>query len=177
MQAGCIHCGQQHLLKDDLVAKHPKVQFRCTRCGQTTVIAITRRVDQTIIISPMPSFGKADSATATANLPPVDDGLSLPEGTDVVLTVTSGPDRGLAFTIRSGRTVIGRKGSDLVLNDPEISRHHCILEVRGTFVNLKDLDSTNGTFFEEGRVRAAMLQEGTEFRVGTSTIQITFRPK
>jgi pSer/pThr/pTyr-binding forkhead associated (FHA) protein len=65
----------------------------------------------------------------------------------------------------------------LVLNDPEISRHHCILEVRDTFVNLKDLNSTNGTFFEEGRVRAAMLQEGTEFRVGNSTIHVSFRPK
>jgi pSer/pThr/pTyr-binding forkhead associated (FHA) protein len=44
-------------------------------------------------------------------------------------------------------------------------------------VNLKDLDSTNGTFFEDQRVRAAFLQDGAEFRVGSSTIRVTFQYK
>ena len=177
MQTSCVHCGQQHLLKDDLVAKHPKVQFRCTRCGQTTIVEVKRRVDETMVISPMPSFGKVEPASATADLPPVDDSLRLPEDLEIVLTVTAGPDQGLVFPLKQGRTVIGRKGSDFVLNDPEISRHHCLLEVRDSSLNLRDLNSTNGTFFEEGRVRAAVLQDGTEFRVGTSTIQIMIRPK
>ena len=177
MQTGCAHCGQQHILKDDLVTQHPKVQFRCTRCGQTNVVEVKRRVDETMVISPMPSFGKTDSASATADLPPLDDGLRLPDNLDIVLIVIAGPDNGLIFPLTQPRTVIGRKGSDFVLNDPEISRHHCFLEVRDTYVNLKDLNSTNGTFFEEGRVRAAMLQDGTTFRVGTSTIQVTIRPK
>jgi pSer/pThr/pTyr-binding forkhead associated (FHA) protein len=42
-------------------------------------------------------------------------------------------------------------------------------------VNLKDLDSTNGTFFEEERVRAAVLRHGTEFRVGSSTLRLTLQ--
>ena len=63
------------------------------------------------------------------------------------------------------------------MSDPEISRHHCLLEVRGTYINLKDMDSTNGTFFEEERVRAAMLQNGSEFRVGNSLIRISFQAK
>jgi hypothetical protein len=177
MQTGCVHCGQQHLLKDELVLKYPKVQFRCTRCGQTTTVEVKRRVEETMVISPMPSFGKVDPATATADLPPADDSLRLPENLDIILTVTAGPDQGLAVPLTQGRTVIGRKGSDFVLNDPEISRHHCLIEVRDTFVNLKDLNSTNGTFFEEERVRAAILQDGTSFRVGTSTIQVTIRPR
>jgi hypothetical protein len=175
MQAGCTHCGQQHVLKDDLVTKHPKVQFRCTRCGHTTVVEVKRRVDETMVISPMPSFGKTNSATMTADLPRPGDDLRLPDGTDIVLVVTSGPDQGLEFQLKSGRTVVGRKGTDFGLNDPEISRHHCLLEVRDQFVNLKDLDSTNGTFFEGERVRAAFLQDGAEFRVGTSTIRISIR--
>jgi pSer/pThr/pTyr-binding forkhead associated (FHA) protein len=44
-------------------------------------------------------------------------------------------------------------------------------------VNLKDLDSTNGTFFEEERVRAAMLRDGDLFRAGSSTIRLSFQPK
>lgn len=177
MQTGCVHCGQQHLLRDELIAQHPKVQFRCNRCGQTTVVEVKRHVDETMVISPMPSFGKAEPATATAEIPPVDDSLRLPDKFDIILTIASGPDQGRAFPLTKGRTVIGRTGADLALDDPEISRHHCVLEVRDTFVNLKDLSSTNGTFFDEGRVRAAVLQDGTTFRVGTSIIQVSFRPK
>ena len=39
------------------------------------------------------------------------------------------------------------------------------------------MDSTNGTFFDEERVRAAMLQNDTEFRIGGSLIRVTFQPK
>ena len=47
--------------------------------------------------------------------------------------------------------------------------------MRENFANLKDLDSTNGTFLDEERVRAAMLQNGAEFRIGTSLIRISFQ--
>jgi len=49
--------------------------------------------------------------------------------------------------------------------------------VRDTIINLKDLDSTNGTFFDEERVRAAMLRDGTEFRIGGSMIRVNFQSK
>jgi hypothetical protein len=176
MQTGCVHCGQQHLLKDEIVAKHAKVQFRCTRCGQTTIVEVKRRADETVVISPMPSFARADASTARLKLPPVDEGLVLPQDAKIVLIVKSGPAQGTMFPLSNPRTVIGRKGADFPLNDPEISRHHCVLEVREHMVSLKDLDSTNGTFFEDERVRAAMLQDGAEFRVGSSTIQISIQP-
>jgi FHA domain-containing protein len=177
VQTGCIHCGQQHLLNDDAVAKHPKVSFRCTKCGLTTIVELKRSVDQTVVISPMPSFARADASTQRLRLLPVDDSLRLPDGLDVVLTVESGPQANRSFTLSQPRTVIGRKGADIALDDPEISRHHCIIEVRESNVNLKDLDSTNGTFFEGERARAALLKEGAIFRIGSSLIRLTFRPK
>jgi pSer/pThr/pTyr-binding forkhead associated (FHA) protein len=73
--------------------------------------------------------------------------------------------------------VIGRQGADIPLNDPEISRQHCLIEVRNLNVNLKDLDSTNGTFFGEERTRAAVLVDGAEFRIGSSLIRVSFLPK
>ena len=164
-------------MKDEVLAKHDKVQFRCTRCGQTTVVEVKRRVDETVVISPVPSFARANASTARLHLPPVDEGLRLPENADIVLSVTTGPSKGTTFTLTNPRTVIGRKGSDFVLNDPEISRHHCLLEIRDRLVNLKDMDSTNGTFFEEERVRAAILQDGAEFRVGSSSIRLNFQAK
>ncbi len=115
MRTACIHCGAEHLLKDGQFGGHSKVQFKCTKCGKTTIV--------------------------------------------------------------KPRVTLGRKGADIPLNDPEISRHHCLLEVRDTIINLKDLDSTNGTFFDEERVRAAMLRDGTEFRIGGSLIRVNFQRK
>jgi S-DNA-T family DNA segregation ATPase FtsK/SpoIIIE len=177
MQTGCIHCGQQHLLNDEVLAKHWKVQFRCTKCGKTTIVEVKRRVDETVVISPMPSFARSDVATAQTNLPPPDEGLSLPADVDVLLAVTTGPELGRSEVLVTPRVIIGRKGAEFALNDPEISRHHCMLEFRERFVNLKDLDSTNGTFLDGERVRAAVLQDGSEFRVGSSTLRLSFRKK
>jgi ribosomal protein S27AE len=175
MQAGCIHCGQQHLLNDSVLAKHAKVQFRCTKCGQTTIVEVKRRADETVVISPMPSFARADASTASLKAPAVEDIPDLPTGVEVTLTITSGPELGRSLALAKARAVIGRKGADFALHDPEVSRHHCQLEVRENFVNLKDLDSTNGTFFENERVRAAILQDGAEFRVGSTTIRLSVR--
>lgn len=177
MQTGCIHCGQQHLLNDSVLAKYSKVQFRCTKCGKTTIVEVRKRVDETVVISPMPSFARADASTARLRLPPADEGLHLPNEIDIVLAVIDGPGKGQSLTLKTPRLVIGRKGADFALNDPEVSRHHCVLEVRDRAINLKDLDSTNGTFFEEERVRAAVLQDGAQFRLGTTILRLTLRPK
>jgi predicted component of type VI protein secretion system len=127
-------------------------------------------------MTPLPSFARSDSGSIL-ELPPADPGLKLPLSANVVLTILSGPSKGASHKLASPRAVLGREGADIALHDREISRHHCLLEVRENYVNLKDLDSTNGTFFEEERVRAAMLQNGAEFRIGESLIRITFEPK
>jgi hypothetical protein len=177
MQASCIHCGTQHVLKDTELGSHPKVQFRCSKCGKTTFVELKLRPDQTVVISPLPSFARANATSSNLKLPRVDDGLRLPPTTNVVLSILSGPDKGKVHKLSKPRVVVGRQGSDIPLKDPEISRYHCALEVRETYINLKDMDSTNGTFYEEERVRAAMLQDGSEFRIGTSLIRVSFQPK
>ncbi len=160
-----------------MLAKHAKVQFRCTKCGQTTVVEVKRRTDETVVISPMPSFARSGSSNNSLGLTSTDEDLKLPPGVGVILSVTSGPEKGHSLTLEKSRTVIGRKGADFALNDPEVSRQHCVLEVRDGFVNLKDLDSTNGTFLAEERVRAAVLKDGAEFRVGSTTIRLSFPSK
>ena len=177
MQTACIHCSAEHLLKDGEFGGHPKVQFKCSKCGKTTIVEIKRRVDSTIVMSPLPSFARGDASSSSLHLPPPDPGLRLPERAKVVLSILSGPSKGESHTIAKPRVTLGRKGADIPLNDPEISRHHCLLEVRDTYINLKDMDSTNGTFYDEERVRAAMLRDGTEFRIGGSLIRVNFKPK
>jgi len=177
MQTACIHCGAEHLLKDGQFGGHSKVQFKCSKCGKSTIVEIKRRVDSTVVMSPLPSFARASATSSNLNLPPPDPGVRLPEKAKVVLSILSGPSKGEKHTLSKPRVTLGRKGADIPLNDPEISRHHCLLEVRDTIINLKDLDSTNGTFFDEERVRAAMLRDGTEFRIGVSMIRVNFQSK
>jgi predicted Zn finger-like uncharacterized protein len=177
MQAACTHCGTQHLLKDSDLGDLSKVQFRCTKCGKNTVVEIRRKVDSTMVISPLPSFARGDGLHSSLRLKEDYEGLSLPQGSKVVLRILSGPSKGKVFEVVKPRISIGRKGADLALDDPEVSRHHCMLEVKDMAINLKDLDSTNGTFFEEERVRAAFLVNGTEFRIGSSVIRVAIEPR
>jgi|SRR5215470_1393149 len=177
MEAACSHCGAQHSLKDAEVAKHPKVKFRCSKCGKSTVVETKRRPDQTMVIPPLPSFARGNASASALRLAPEDPGLKLPANKNIVLTVTAGPGKGDVFTLAKPRVILGRQGSDIALKDPEISRHHCVLEARENYINLKDLDSTNGTFLDEERVRAAMLHNDSEFRVGTSIIRVNFVSK
>lgn len=167
----------QHVLKDAEVAAHRKVQFHCSKCGRTTIVDIKNRPDQTNVISPLPSFARGGANSSSLNLPPADSGVKLPAAKSVVLTIVSGPEKGAVHKLKKPRVILGREDADIALDDKEISRHHCVLEVRESFANLKDLDSTNGTFFDEERVRAAMLQPGAEFRIGTSIIRFSLEPK
>lgn len=166
----------EHLLNDADVSAHNKVQFNCSKCGQATIIEVRRRVDSTMVMTPLPAFARAEGTHS--NLMQKDDytGLNLPAGKKVLLTVTSGPSKGVVYQFTKPRIIIGRKGADLALEDPEVSRHHCLLEVKDNAISLKDLDSTNGTFYDEERTRAAFLFDGTEFRIGSSLIRVSFEP-
>lgn len=69
---------------------------------------------------------------------------------------------------------IGRVGgkADIQIDDPEVSRLHCAVEVRGNTILLSDLGSTNGTFVDNSRVLAARLNKMSQFRVGSSYLEI-----
>jgi pSer/pThr/pTyr-binding forkhead associated (FHA) protein len=45
--------------------------------------------------------------------------------------------------------------------------------VKDDVVRLRDLDSTNGTYFEEERVRAAELRHLAEFRIGSTVVRLS----
>ena len=177
MQAACTHCGTQHVLKDSDVGAHPKVQFHCAKCGMKTVVDTRRHPNATMVISPLPSFARGDGSGSSNNFLHQDDAAKLPATQNVILTIVSGPGKGTTHTLPKPRVVVGREGADIALQDPEVSRHHCIIEVRDSYVNLRDLDSTNGTFYEEERVRAAMLVNDAEFRIGETLLRVSFTPK
>jgi pSer/pThr/pTyr-binding forkhead associated (FHA) protein len=56
---------------------------------------------------------------------------------------------------------------DLRVNDEDISRHHCMIRVRGPEATLSDLGSSNGTFVNGKRVLSQVaLASGDEIRLG-----------
>lgn len=88
------------------------------------------------------------------------------------LSVISGPATGRELVIGKERVTIGRSSiCDLVLDDPAVSSTHCEVEMSEVGVILRDLDSTNGTFIGEVRVREAWLKPEMVLRVGESHIR------
>jgi pSer/pThr/pTyr-binding forkhead associated (FHA) protein len=75
----------------------------------------------------------------------------------VVLRGVSGGYFGKIVPVR-GRLVIGRGNDcDLVLDEPEMSRRHAVIENSGDGIYLRDLGSANGTFVNGVQVRDAVL--------------------
>ncbi|MDY7095562.1 MAG: RDD family protein [Acidobacteriota bacterium] len=67
-----------------------------------------------------------------------------------------------SFELGQGELLLGRSRScQLVLPDPSISRSHVLLIVEGNEVQVKDLDSSNGTY-----VNGKLIQEETVLEVG-----------
>src|SRR2546427_12574605 len=138
MQTACTHCGAEHSLKETELSGHSKVQFRCSKCGKSTVVQLKRRSDATVVMSPLPSFARAAPGGLNLHSQAADPSLKLPAAANVILRIMSGPSQGKSHTLTKPRVVLGREGADIAVEDPEISRHHCLLEVRDTYINLKD---------------------------------------
>jgi len=178
MQTACSHCGAQHTLSDVQMGNHPRVQFHCSKCGRTNIVEVARSPNRTQVVSPLPLFARNPGAAGpSASFAGQYQGLSLPAGRTVTLSVIAGPAKGLACALDKPRVVLGRADADVEINDPEISRSHCAVEVQGDVVRLRDLDSTNGTFVNGERVRAAELSHLSEFRIGSTVVLVTITPK
>jgi pSer/pThr/pTyr-binding forkhead associated (FHA) protein len=89
------------------------------------------------------------------------------------LAIIDGPDAGTVFRVERARSIIGRSGADIPLNDSEASRNHAVLDVRGGIVLLEDLGSTNGTSMAGERLSGPVdLQNHTEFQIGSTTLML-----
>jgi DNA-binding NtrC family response regulator len=92
--------------------------------------------------------------------------------------VTRGPDQGASAKLRSTSLRIGSaEGNDLVLADPDVSRQHLILTLTPDGVLAEDLESTNGTFLGDARIRSAFVPAGGEVRVGSTVLEVHAGPE
>ncbi|MCA9058809.1 MAG: FHA domain-containing protein, partial [Planctomycetaceae bacterium] len=86
------------------------------------------------------------------------------------LLVINGPNRGSRFELSSGGiAVIGRSiGSQIRLDDAEVSRQHARLMFDGQGFVLTDLGSVNGTRVNGRSIREYRLRHGDTVSIGTS---------
>jgi hypothetical protein len=96
-------------------------------------------------------------------------GTDLRSGVDPRLEVVAamGLDPGTAFEIGDSATMGRADGSDIPVDDPFASSVHARIFPRGQFMYIEDMGSTNGTYLNGRRLRAAeRLKVGDTVRIG-----------
>ncbi len=88
------------------------------------------------------------------------------------LVVSSGPDKGRLVEVGEDAVLVG-SGDDcqLFVDDPAVSRHHLTVKREGRQALLRDLDSTNGTFYGEARISEIRVGFGAEIVVGRTKLR------
>jgi predicted RNA-binding Zn-ribbon protein involved in translation (DUF1610 family) len=178
MTAACSSCGAQHSFPAAQLAGRSRVQFRCAKCGKSTIVEIEQRPDATQLLSPVPDTARSPGAPRLARGRSDEEvGLRLPAEKSIALSVIEGPARGKVYSLQKPRIVIGRADADIVIDDTAISRWHCAIEVKDDVIRLRDLESTNGTYFADERVRFAKLKHLSKFRIGASIVMVSVTSK
>jgi predicted Zn finger-like uncharacterized protein len=164
----CPQCQARYRLEEKQFAGRSEVQVHCTKC-------------QKQFVAKAPAGAPAGAKSVPEAIPEATvlskkEGL-LPEGKTVGLSVTAGPLAGKIFRVTKPRVVVGRSSADIVVDDPEVSRKHCALEVHGSIAVLVDLGSANGTFVDGKRIETCQLEHLSEFQIGATTLMLTVTNK
>ncbi len=86
------------------------------------------------------------------------------------LRVVSGPDQGKEHVLDEGTTMVGtHTDNDLVLTDATVSRYHLEIRVRRDGIEIRDLDTTNGTKHGGVRIGQVVLTGPARLRLGKHT--------
>ena len=91
------------------------------------------------------------------------------------LVVRKGPRPGRVFALSLSAITVGRDPlSDIVIDDPEVSRHHARLQRNEEGYSLQDMGSTNGTFVDGKRLGgdAVALKAGQVVMFGSNVTLI-----
>lgn len=93
-------------------------------------------------------------------------------GPAVTLVIEAGPEQGKSFKLGTPRAVIGRRKGEILIKDAEISGQHSEITVNGDRVQIKDLQSTNGTFVNGKKLPSSELRDGDRLTIGQSKILV-----
>jgi predicted Zn finger-like uncharacterized protein len=189
----CPSCQSRYKFDESKLRGRAKAKTRCSKCGGTIDIenpafgSSTMAPEEPTPPPPAPAPAPAPSEVLRTQRTPVQPSesgsatiaggdaqrmglLQLPKDKRFSLAVIQGAATGQIFPISKTRTLIGRSGADINLDDPEASRQHAALEIVGDIAILRDLGSTNGTWIELDRIEQHQLGNQQEFRIGSHVL-------
>jgi DNA-binding NtrC family response regulator len=108
---------------------------------------------------------------------------ALPRGQAPLLSVRAlvldGSDRGQQVELLPGQAVgVGSSPDNaLRLSDMTVSRYHVELTLRRGSIEVRDLDSMNGTYIGDVRVERAFVRPGTTLSVGATRVALSEPPE
>ena len=189
IRVACPQCRSRYRLDESQVRGKSRVRTKCPKCGGPIEIAgVEMRMagtepagdeapapankDATARMRRMRSDESIAPGEDTMTAGEVVEVLELPTDKKYSLAVLQGSATGKIFPISKARTTIGRADCDIVIDDPECSRRHAVLEILGSRNIIRDLDSTNGTIVDGKRVEEAELENHFEFRVGDHVLML-----
>jgi transcriptional regulator with GAF, ATPase, and Fis domain len=91
----------------------------------------------------------------------------------VMVRAVTGPDAGTCCRLSHTRISVGTApDSDLHLSDAKVSRRHLEFQVQDRGYLVRDLQSTNGTFYRGARIAEALLGPAAEVRIGSTVLRL-----
>ena len=85
------------------------------------------------------------------------------------LVAINGPLKESTFVLPTDDVSVGRDPLNLLcINDPSVSRRHCVLTHEGGVIKIRDLDSRNGTQVNGVSVKEQALKHGDQLDIGDS---------
>jgi hypothetical protein len=170
MLAKCPYCGAS--LRRDGADQNPLKCWMCTAPLPDLPEIPQSAMNQTVVLRPLGSRGRAGALKLDENA--IVETPSLPENQLIKIAVEEGTQPGTVYDVSRPLMTIGRLGggADIQVDDPEVSRLHCSIEVRRDSILLQDLRSKNGTFFDGSRIFATRLDQLSRFRIGATVLRV-----
>jgi pSer/pThr/pTyr-binding forkhead associated (FHA) protein len=83
------------------------------------------------------------------------------------LVCTSPSGQATAHCLSQSKIVIGRsQEADIVLNDPSISRYHCVIEAREGFYHIRNISASNPLTINQEPAAEKRLYSGDQLKIG-----------
>ena len=180
----CPRCETRYRYDEARFGGEASKAVKCTSCEHTFAIDNPNQVgDATHVaddaapdVSPHQDTAAREPAMEPDS-PELPELAPLPSDVRFSLAIIAGPQAGNVFPITKPRIFIGRGSAmDVQLKDSEVSRRHAMVEVRDEEASLLDLGATNGTFVDGARVDQIVLDNRSEFTIGSTTLMFIVTP-
>ena len=169
----CPGCQQVLTVAAEKVPERP-VKYTCKGCG--TVSGLQENLHRT---RPAQRDGGLPSDSVVGTVYHHVSGMGAdetpPANYELLCAVKQADGSVRKYVFDKDRVSIGRKGADLAVQDPLVSRLHAELERVRDRVVLKDHGSTNGTFLNEKPVTVGVVESQDVIRVGNTAIKVSVR--